>query len=102
MRVKFSSNGAQTLIILNDTILGVTSEEEITIMRLKDEIKNRLVLVPMTDRVKGEGSEIILNEGKNYWEADLSLIDNNASQGLVETADGQFIKLGAPNTGSPN
>ncbi len=102
VRVKFSSNGAQTLIILNDTILGVTSEEEITIMRLKDEIKNRLVLVPMTDRVKGEGSEIILNEGKNYWEADLSLIDNNASQGLVETADGQFIKLGAPNTGSPH
>lgn len=61
-RVRFHSDGTQTVVALNDAILGVTSESEFTISGLRSDVKNRLTLIPLRDDVRGEPVEFVLNE----------------------------------------
>lgn len=60
VRIKFDTNGTRTLVVLNDTILGITEETEITISGLHGGVENRLTLIPLGDDVRGEGVEVVL------------------------------------------
>ena len=60
--VRFHSNGMQTIVALNDAILGMTSESEFTISGLRSDVENRLTLIPLRDDVRGEPVEIVLNQ----------------------------------------
>ena len=57
-KIKFTTDGTRTLVILNDKILGITEDTEITIGELSGD--NKLMLVPLGDDIRGEGVEIEL------------------------------------------
>ncbi len=59
VKVSFETDGAQTLIILNDMILGTTQENEITISGVRSLMKNELKLVPLDNDARGE--EVVVN-----------------------------------------
>ena len=52
-RVKFETDGDETLVVLNDAILGVTNEREITIGGV-DFKEDYLTLVPIKEDLRGE------------------------------------------------
>lgn len=62
--VKFKSSGDKTIVILNDRVIGMTDEEEITISGINDAVINNLLLVPVLDDVRGDGVTVNLNSGK--------------------------------------
>lgn len=61
VQLRFKTTGTKTLIILNDTILGTTSDTEITIDKLNSSKNNVLKLVPLEDDVRGETVEVKLD-----------------------------------------
>ncbi len=63
--IDFISTGEQTIVILNDEILGVTTGTQLTIGELDCEKNNTLVLVPISETTRGESVEVVLNL-KNY------------------------------------
>ena len=52
--IAFTTDGAKTMVILNDTILGLTDETSITLNDLRPEEENILTLVPFLNDVRGE------------------------------------------------
>ena len=64
-KVKFRSDGTQTVVALNDAILGVTSEMNFTISGLRSDIENRLALIPLKGNLRGEPVEVLLNQADN-------------------------------------
>lgn len=54
IKIRFKTNGEKTLVILNDTILGVANEQEITIGELLSG-ENVITLVPISGEVRGDG-----------------------------------------------
>ncbi len=60
IKVKFDTNGTRTLVILNDTILGITDETEILLNGLDGGVGNILQLVPLGEEVRGESVEVDL------------------------------------------
>ena len=52
-KVSFKSDTKKTIVILNDCILGVTDQTDITLTNLKSDIKNNLTLVPISDDYRG-------------------------------------------------
>ena len=75
--VRFDSDGTRTLVMLNDTILGITDTDEITIGGLDAASKNILALVPLGDDVRGE----------------------SVSVEITPSGRGEEVILKAPNTG---
>lgn len=59
--VSFKNTGALALVILNDAVLGVTEENNITINGLDSNVENRLRLVPLGENTRGMGVEVELN-----------------------------------------
>ena len=53
-QVSFTSNSDQTLVILNDTILGITTEKTFTITDIDDSRENNLSLVPIGGDFRGD------------------------------------------------
>lgn len=96
IRVKFETNGTRTLVALNDTILGITEENEITISGLQSGVENRLILVPLGEDVRGEGAEVVLNlEG--FGEASGETTSTSRDKTVSDTGPVALPK--APNTG---
>lgn len=60
-RIKFDTNGKQTLVIFNDALLGITEKNEITINELIKNKENKLLLVPLGDDIRGDGVEVDLS-----------------------------------------
>ena len=52
--IDFTTDGAKTMVILNDAILGVTDETSINLSDLRPEEENILTLVPFLNDVRGE------------------------------------------------
>lgn len=95
-KIKFETDSARTLAILNDTILGVTEENEITISGLDITMENNLKLVPLGDDVRGEGVEVDLTGYGGVIERN----DNTNSSGITVVLNGaEIIPPKAPNTG---
>lgn len=61
VRIKFSTNGVQTLISLNDAIIGVTGKKEVTVQGLDFGADNNLVLTPLGEDIHGEAVEVNLS-----------------------------------------
>lgn len=62
VRIRFETNGEKTLVILNDTILGVTSGQEIIIGELMGG-ENVVTLVPIAGEVRGDSETVRLMLG---------------------------------------
>ncbi len=61
--VSFSTNGLKTLVILNERVLGITEEDEITISGLDLVVENSLTLIPLGEDIRGEGVVLELGSG---------------------------------------
>ena len=68
--VSFKNTGALALVILNDAVLGVTEENNITINDLDSNVENRLRLVPLGDDARGIGVEVELSMGSGMGNFD--------------------------------
>lgn len=64
-RVSFITDGEKTIVILNDAILGTTTETEITITDLNPSQSNALTLVPLSTDTRGEPTTIQLNKNED-------------------------------------
>lgn len=53
--VKFKNSENKTIVILNDAILGISNTDSIIIGGLNRAIKNKLVLIPVSDITRGDG-----------------------------------------------
>ena len=95
-KIKFETDGARTLVILNDTILGVTEENEITISGLDITMENNLRLVPLGDDVRGEGVEVDL---AGYGGIAERSDNTDGSSTTVVFKNIEVILPKAPNTG---
>lgn len=89
VKVSFESTGSATIVILNEAILGTTYEKEITITGLKDDVKNVLTLVPISETKRGDGVMVELSGFGGF-------VDDSADSG----GDAGGVKIPkAPNTG---
>ena len=57
-REKKAIKQKKILVILNDHILGTTTENTITISRLDTSVENNITLIPLSEETKGEGITI--------------------------------------------
>ena len=60
VQINFESSSEQTIVILNDEILGITNEKNIIISDLNPDKKNVLSLVPISNGVRGDGVSVDL------------------------------------------
>lgn len=90
VRIKFATDGTETMIALNDAILGTTKDNEIVINQLDPSLENNLILVPMNDTMRGDGVVVKLNDGADLLEQMLA----GATKIPV-----QPVTLKAPDTG---
>ena len=84
--IKFENSGAQALVVLNDTIMGITDQNELIISELNGEVENVLALVPLAEEARGEAVEVKL------------VMDNNNN--TAREANEGMILPKAPNTGT--
>ena len=95
-KIIFETDSARTLVILNDTILGVTEENEITVSGLDITMENNLRLVPLGDDVRGEGVEVDL---AGYGGIAERSDNTDGSSTTVVFKNIEVILPKAPNTG---
>lgn len=62
-RISFKSTGTKTLVILNDSILGVTDQADLTISGLRNDQENTLTLVPLANDYRGDPVIVALDSG---------------------------------------
>ncbi|MBR3228907.1 cutinase family protein [Candidatus Saccharibacteria bacterium] len=65
IKVSFENTGTQAVVVINDTVMGLTLENEITIGELDYEKENILTLSPLAKYYRGEPVNIILTEANN-------------------------------------
>ncbi len=61
LKISFTTDGVRVLVVLNDAVLGVTNEHEITLTELDRNIENTIALIPLGDDIRGEGVETTLS-----------------------------------------
>ena len=61
MKIKFETDGIQTMVILNDAILGIIDTNEVEIGELDNVPENTLSLVPLGEDIRGESVEMNLS-----------------------------------------
>lgn len=62
VEIHFENNGSLVLVTMNDAWLGLTDSGMVTITELDRGIENRITLTPVSDSLKGEPVEMILQE----------------------------------------
>ncbi len=65
--IKFETNGCKTIVILNDLVLGTTTETEITVSDVTE--NSTVTLVPLRDEIRGENVTIRLSNETNVPKA---------------------------------
>ena len=91
--VKFHSDATRTIVALNDAVLGMTDETELTISGLRSDVQNRLTLIPVGDGVRGEPVEVILSNSTTSEES----VKTDANVLPIDTRRAIIPKV--PNTG---
>lgn len=102
VKISFQNSGEATVVILNEAIVGTTYEKEITIMGLKPEVENKIVLAPLSATRRGEGVEIDLGDaiGGGLGGAGDVLEGGVGRDGnVIVTNDEKVTIPKAPNTG---
>lgn len=92
--VKLSNSGAQVVVALNDKILGVVDETEITIGGLDLSQENVLTLVPINADSRGEAVTIKISSQSDNT-------NTNSDANTNSDSDAFFVPK-APNTGKAN
>lgn len=93
--LRFTNTGTNTIVVLNDQILGLTENTEITITDL-DRIKpNIIALVPLDSGIRGEPTMVELDTIKDYEASNVTKNQSNSRS----TLDISIIIPKAPNTG---
>ena len=62
MEVDFDNTGESALVILNDAILGITTENKIILTDLEPGRDNVLTLVPILENTRGNNVKVDLSE----------------------------------------
>lgn len=57
-KITFTTTGTRAIVTLNDAILGVTEDTEVTITGLDRAVENTVSLVPLGDDIRGEAAEV--------------------------------------------
>ena len=83
VRITFESDCEQVIVVMNDAVLGVTSEKEITIDKLDSTISNAISLVPVSDGMKGEMVEAVRLEAAEREEMDDEIAEAEDGKGGV-------------------
>lgn len=96
-KVNFTTDADETIVILNEAVLGVTNQHEITFTDLNMTTENTVTLVPIKSNLRGEAVSITLNNTTNQVDTSSAGTDLNASQNIIEPLKFQVPK--APNTG---
>ncbi|MBR3332069.1 cutinase family protein [Candidatus Saccharibacteria bacterium] len=87
-KIKIETNGARVLVVINDAVVGETTEKEFVVSGLKGDV-NEILLVPLGEDVRGDGVKINVT-GAGYGSNDGSNVGGDAGDMLVPLA---------PNTG---
>ena len=81
VKINFETTGTRTLVILNDSILGVTEDLDVTISGLKSGVQNRVTLVPLSEQRRGEAQEIIVEIDEGYGQINGMVIPKTPNTG---------------------
>ena len=86
VKVKFANTGSKAIVMLNDRVLGVTDETEVTITGLDMSKDNVVGLVPINDEVRGETVmvKIAANGYGQMGGGSVNSVGNNEA-GLIES-----------------
>ena len=72
-KVSFESDSHQALVILNDMIIGLTNQKEITVTGLKENLTNYLTLVPIGDGLRGGAVTVpLIKDGRGGSNPDVN------------------------------
>lgn len=63
--INFSTTGNQTMVVLNDKILGLTEQQKVVINSLDNSKESVVVLVPILNGTRGEPTEIRLQNSES-------------------------------------
>ena len=91
-KINFTTDAEKNLVVLNDAILGVTDQNEITITDLDPTFDNVLTLIPLRSDLRGEAITIPL-ETADYPD------NSNSVEPLSPAASPDLSIPKAPNTG---
>ena len=88
IKIKIETNGVRVLVVINDAVVGETTEKEFVVSGLKGEV-NEILLVPLGEDVRGDGVKINV-AGAGYG--------SNGGSNAGGDAGDMLVPL-APNTG---
>lgn len=88
IKIKIETNGARVLVVINDAVVGETTEKEFVVSGLKGEV-NEILLVPLGEDVRGDGVKINVT-GAGY---------GGNGEGNTSGDAGDMLVPLAPNTG---
>lgn len=60
VKISFTTSGEQTIVVLNEAILGITDQQEIVLTDLDPAISNNLSLIPLNSNRRGEAVSVNL------------------------------------------
>ena len=66
VRIQFETDGARTIVFLNDGLVGATEGNELTITELRRDIENVITLAPLSETRRGESVNIELPVLEGY------------------------------------
>lgn len=89
VQIDFETDGAKTMVIINDAIMGVTTEHSLTITDLNRDVLNTITLVPLSDTRRGEAVTVEFEAVSGY----------GSTIGYSDTPAPNTTTLKAPNTG---
>lgn len=58
VKITFTTTGTRTMIVLNDAVLGITEDTEVTITGLDRAVEDTVSLIPLGDDIRGEAAEV--------------------------------------------
>lgn len=101
VEINFENSGERVIVTLNDAVLGVSDKTSITIGELNREIKNEVILIPISDVRRGEGARVEIpimiedTETDNNASEDIKSMAENGDRAVEES----IIVPKAPDTG---
>lgn len=93
VKITFKTTGVRTLVALNNAILGVTEGNEITFTDLNCDIRNDILLVPLTETARGDAASVTF--GPNPTAEDV----NFDAASATDAAEAPTLIPKAPDTG---
>ena len=101
--IDYETDGTNTIVILNDAILGVTNEHSITISDVDYNVANTATLVPLSDTRRGEAMSVTLESPEGYGgmanPIDATTSTDTSSVSSVSNSSNKSNPVSSPSTG---